>query len=514
MIIRRLSIRNFGKIHNRTMDLTPGINVLYGENESGKTTVHQFIKSMLYGITRQRGRASKNDVYSTYEPWENPADYGGTMWFECRNEDFRLTRNFYKERPYSELLSEDSGAITDADKGSLDMLLGDVSEAVYDNTVSVGQLKSVTGLDLVRELQNYMASYQGTGDSSIDLARAKQMLKMTRKGYQVQDDRNRRELQKEQDKISANMEYVNREIAEIRERQEEQKEHSEEENRRTVQEQEILRQAASIGSRMKLCSFFYTIVFAVCIVLALFVFKEFNLRAAVAGVGILSLLILALRIQILKKQKIQLRKIRKRLKRRQAEADRQTDAISAELAEKKKNYFNLKAEFQEYEDKKYSRSTQQDEIEALTLAMDTIEELSGRMVNRMGEDLRRRTSEILSEITGGKYEEVLMDEQLHMSVNTEERVIPLERLSRGTLEQIYFALRMAAGELFTGTEPFPVILDDVFGMYDEERLLGVLGWLSREKRQVIISTCSKREMELLDKAGIPYRRLPMQEEMD
>ena len=146
--------------------------------------------------------------------------------------------------------------------------------------------------------------------------------------------------------------------------------------------------------------------------------------------------------------------------------------------------------------------------------MDTIEELSGRMVNRMGEDLRRRTSEILSEITGGKYEEVLMDEQLHMSVNTEERVIPLERLSRGTLEQIYFALRMAAGELFTGTEPFPVILDDVFGMYDEERLLGVLGWLSREKRQVIISTCSKREMELLDKAGIPYRRLPMQEEME
>ena len=51
-------------------------------------------------------------------------------------------------------------------------------------------------------------------------------------------------------------------------------------------------------------------------------------------------------------------------------------------------------------------------------------------------------------------------------------------------------------------------------MYDEERLLGVLGWLSREKRQVIISTCSKREMELLDKAGIPYRRLPMQEEME
>ena len=42
----------------------------------------------------------------------------------------------------------------------MEAVLGGVSEAVYDNTVSVGQLKSVTGQDLVRELQNYMASYQ------------------------------------------------------------------------------------------------------------------------------------------------------------------------------------------------------------------------------------------------------------------------------------------------------------------------------------------------------------------
>ena len=41
-----------------------------------------------------------------------------------------------------------------------------------------------------------------------------------------------------------------------------------------------------------------------------------------------------------------------------------------------------------------------------------------------------------------------MDEELHMSVNTGERTVSIERLSRGTLEQIYFALRMAAGELF------------------------------------------------------------------
>ena len=50
----------------------------------------------------------------------------------------------------------------------------------------------------------------------------------------------------------------------------------------------------------------------------------------------------------------------------------------------------------------------------------------------------------------------------------------------------------------------PVILDDIFGMYEEENLEAVLGWMYKEKKQVIISTCSKREMELLDRDGIPY----------
>ena len=50
----------------------------------------------------------------------------------------------------------------------------------------------------------------------------------------------------------------------------------------------------------------------------------------------------------------------------------------------------------------------------------------------------------------------------------------------------------------------PVILDDIFGMYEEEDLEAVLGWMYKEKKQVIISTCNKREMELLDRDGIPY----------
>ena len=167
---------------------------------------------MFYGVRRLRGKAALNDTYTKYEPWENPAEYGGIMWFTSKGKKYRLTRNFYKEKKLGELLCEDDGSLVDAEQGALGTILGNVSEAVYDNTVSVAQLKSVTGKDLVRELQNYMASYQGTGDSSIDMGRAMQMLKMSRKGYLTEAARRKKDLEKEKEKISANMEYIRREI--------------------------------------------------------------------------------------------------------------------------------------------------------------------------------------------------------------------------------------------------------------------------------------------------------------
>jgi uncharacterized protein YhaN len=151
------------------------------------------------------------------------------------------------------------------------------------------------------------------------------------------------------------------------------------------------------------------------------------------------------------------------------------------------------------------------EISALNLAMGTMETLTRQFRERVGDGLRERVSQILCEITDGRYREVLIDSDFQIRVNTEDRIVPAESLSRGTLEQIYFALRMAAGELLCGEECFPVILDDVFGMYDEERLCAVLRYLAKEPRQVIISTCGKREAQLLKREGIPFHLISMEE---
>ena len=91
-----------------------------------------------------------------------------------------------------------------------------------------------------------------------------------------------------------------------------------------------------------------------------------------------------------------------------------------------------------------------------------------------------------------------------MSVMKEGRRIPMEQLSRGTVEQIYFALRMAASHVLH-EEEYPVILDDTFVHYDDVRLGNTLRWLSENRKQVLIFTCQKREARLLEKMGIAFR---------
>lgn len=514
MIIKRLSIKNFGKIHDKTLEFSSGINVLYGENESGKTTVHTFIKGMLYGMARMRGKAARNDAYSSYEPWENPAVYGGGMWFSHEGKNFRLMRNFAKTNVQGELLCEDDGSLLDPEQGAVEEVLG-VSEAIYDNTVSVAQLKSVTGQELVRELQNYMASYQGTGDNAIDLGRAMQMLKMSRKGFQVQEDRKKKERIKEQEKISTNMEYLRSELEDIREKSAQMEKKEEALRMRTGEDdgEAILderidkvrgkKAAAGIGT---ILAFIAGISGGVGFISSLDMLIP-GILCIVGGIGFAAAgFIFNIRLGEELERRIRLKE---KWLSRQEKIKWNKESLGEAYNEKETAFRNLQAEYKEYMENAYLPTLEEMEIQALNMAMDTIEALSGNIHNQVGICLKDRTSQILCEITGGKYKEVLMDKNFHMTVNTNDRTVALERLSRGTMEQIYFALRMAAGELLCGSEPFPVILDDVFGMYDEDRLAAVLRWLYKEQKQIIISTCHKREMEILDKEGIPYNKLVM-----
>ena len=201
MKIEKLEIRNFGKMQNRTLEFSDGIQLISGENESGKSTVHTFIRSMLFGMTRGRGRAAKNDVYSRYEPWENPAYNAGEMVLECGGKRFRLTRNFGRQNANAKLVCLTDGEVLSVEDGDLSMLLGGVSEIVYDNTASIGQLKGRTEEGLADELRNYMANYQGSSDGELDVAAALDLLKQKRKRLEQEQKKTLAGLEKRKEEL-------------------------------------------------------------------------------------------------------------------------------------------------------------------------------------------------------------------------------------------------------------------------------------------------------------------------
>ena len=202
MIINKLNLKNFGRFQNEELILKQGINVIYGENESGKSTIHSFLQSMLFGMKRLRGRASRTDTYNKYAPWEHAGWYEGAMTFSCGEKRFRLERNFQKNREEATLFCETDGELLSVKDGDLDMLLGNISEVVYCNTVSVGQAKSTTQEGLYKELRDYLAEFQGSGDMSFDPEKAVEILKQKRKYQEKQQESATRKKEKEEERLA------------------------------------------------------------------------------------------------------------------------------------------------------------------------------------------------------------------------------------------------------------------------------------------------------------------------
>ena len=177
MQINELLLKNFGKFHDRQINLEEGINLIHGENESGKSTIHTFIKGMLFGIERGRGRAAQNDTFSIYEPWDNPNYYSGTLKFASGGKHFRIERNFDKYSKKAELVCIEDGEVLSVEDGDLRMLLGEMNVDRYENTVSMSQRNAQMGESMAMELKNYATNYYTSGNGEIDLNGALEQLK-------------------------------------------------------------------------------------------------------------------------------------------------------------------------------------------------------------------------------------------------------------------------------------------------------------------------------------------------
>lgn len=522
MIITEIYIKNFGMLSERHIRFTDDVQIIYGENESGKSTLHAFIRAMLFGMERGRGKAAAKDDFTRYEPWENPEKYAGILWFCCGGKRFRLERNFGRYMKRTSLICEDDGEELSVEDGDLEMLLGGMTAPLYDSTVSVGQLAAVPGQELSRALENYAANFCESGGGNIDVNGALQILRERRKEAERALKKESGAREEKRQKLLRECGYLEKDMQALSAEFNEKKDAL-----------ENMKRTVNPGSRGKRESDGRAGTFAagglagIGIGVIGFAWAQFLNGWKMSGPGgallFFSVLIFLAGILLtgtagctyLQKRRMEDRRGKERdVKGRKDAGEKQKERqneegddirrvqwemerIQAEWKEKEIRCGNLREQCAEIENE---AGDVEKNLAGRCRALQTAEVQMKLAADSLGKqtagNLNEQASEILAAVTEGKYRSLDIGEKLQLSVWDGIRRIPAERLSRGTLEQIYFSVRMAAAEILQ-EEPMPVILDDTFAFYDEKRLKSALKWLRGQKRQVIILSCNKREEEIL-----------------
>jgi len=120
--------------------------------------------------------------------------------------------------------------------------------------------------------------------------------------------------------------------------------------------------------------------------------------------------------------------------------------------------------------------------------------------------LNEKVTEIYQEITGTD-RIIKVDEIFSMNYQESGMLWNDAFLSHGSMEQLYLSLRLAMADLIYKNGKVPLILDEAFSSYDEERLKRVLAYLKKctDRYQIFIFTCHRREAEILEEnADILY----------
>ena len=152
--------------------------------------------------------------------------------------------------------------------------------------------------------------------------------------------------------------------------------------------------------------------------------------------------------------------------------------------------------------KREQLSSLQAEYDAITLAMDALTRANTTLQNRFSPALGARAAEIFSAITAGRYGKVLLSRDFSLSAEMSGDPVgrSIRLLSQGAADQLYLAVRLAICDMVLPAEKrVPLILDDALVSFDDDRLRAALDYLlaESEKRQILLFTCQKREMNYL-----------------
>lgn len=149
--------------------------------------------------------------------------------------------------------------------------------------------------------------------------------------------------------------------------------------------------------------------------------------------------------------------------------------------------------------------------EAIELTKQILELAYMKMKENITPKFTQNLSKNIEKISNGKYKNVKINDEEGIIIEKENgEYIACEKLSVGTIDQLYISLRLGAIKELT-EEKMPIILDEAFAYYDEERLCNILKYISEEfkNHQIIIFTCTNREREILERLKLQYKSIEL-----
>lgn len=616
MYFNKLLVKNFGKFNNREIELKKGLNLIYGENESGKTTIKEFIVGMLYGIDKSRGLGARLDNYELRKPLDGRG-YAGKAYIQYNGRNHLIERSFLRYNKKTTVMDIQSGReVKLKDKNSLHGTMFDIDKNTYVNTLCIGEHGAAPGKELASKLGNYLGNLATTGSADIDKTYAIEHLKEERRKYDT------RPVQRQLDDISEELsmyEGVDEDIAHVREQiadleqefamevarrkrearrlieteknlkfdEDEEDEQAETvvntdtpedeetadktdtpedeeaadktdtpedegkpEDEEKTEKESVAKKLSRVFARKeervfldsdlwedakvekpvteRLWFIILTGIFVVAVIAAMVYILPFEKGVRQLFIICTALFVIVTIVEGLYAKGVfddevntpseeEFREMIYRLERKTESyedveidmsfageyADKKAElrVVEKELLDKKMRKQELTEEFSVLSKK---RDSIEREVHAINLAINTINEVSAEIHGDLGYLINDNISDIVSKITNGKYQDVYLDENLHVMVRDNDSFVGIEYLSAGTMEQIYLAVRLSVARLLC-RDKMPLIIDDIFANYDEPRLINTLDCLKTiDTEQIILMTSNPHIGDMLDDLDMDY----------
>ena len=615
MKINNLKINGFGKIEDKEINLNNRINLIYGENEAGKTTLLKFISGMFYGVSKNKNKKEFSD-FEKYKPWQAEEFSGKIEYTLDNNNTYEVYRDFTKKNPKIYFNSEDISKNFTIDKNKGNQFFYEqtgIDETSFITTTLIEQKSVVLDSSEQSMLTQKIANILSTGEENISYKKTIEKLNkkiieevgtertvgrplnlISEKINKINKEKNNLEetilnideLEKKEknikNKIKEKEIKINllKEIKKIKEKNnlEEEKikinNNLKEEERVKINNLEKKLNGNKIKKENKnlINIIIFTLLFILNIILFIFkINKIINiiLFAITLIFGVFTVLkIIKNNNKIKEKNKEQKRylteieiiqnninKIQKNIDKKneeniqknKIEKNKIKNTYKNEIDENEINYLleenineinnileNLNNEISslklqlhtneiDYNNiikKSEEKAKLEEQLEgsleekeeilklanSINIAKTALENAYNKMKEEITPKFTKNLSNIVGKISSKKYNKIRFIDGQGLIVELDNgEYINANKLSIGTIDQLYLSLRLSAMQEIT-QEKMPVILDEVFAYYDNERLENILKYLNEnyKENQIIIFTCSNREKEIMDKNEIKY----------